>query len=299
MAKKSKKKKGNNLWLIIPAFFIITLGLFWTLQKFQTFNIVGGREYPKTAENTATKSAGLTKEEPKPVQYAPIHSGNTLRVPVLMYHYIGLNPNPSDKARDSLSVSPEKFEEQLKYLKDNGYHTTSLDTLYAALTRNASLPDKTVILTFDDGYIDFYVNAYPILKKYGFSATIFIPTGLIGQPAYLSWSQIKEMYSSGLINYGAHSVNHYHLPSLSSEKVLEEITQSKETLSNNLGIPINFLAYPYGSVDLNVIDQTKKAGFIGAVGTWPDKTQSEGTVYNMPRLRIGGGISLENFAGLL
>ena len=187
----------------------------------------------------------------------------------------------------------------MKYLKDNGYITTSLDTLYAALKKTTLLPEKVVILTFDDGYIDFYFNAYPILKKYGFSATIFIPTGLIGGPAYLSWTQIRDMHSSGLIVFGAHTTSHSHLPSLSRESALKELTESKNTLSDQLGVPINFLAYPYGSTNNKTINLTKEAGFIGAVGTWPDKIQSEGTIYNMPRLRVSGGISLENFAGLL
>lgn len=78
-----------------------------------------------------------------------------------------------------------------------------------------------------------------------------------------------------------------------------ELTESKRILEETLGVPVNFLAYPYVSTDQTTIDLTKKAGFIGAVGTWPDKIQSEGTIYNMPRLRISGGISLDNFAGLL
>ncbi|OGE20015.1 hypothetical protein A3A14_00190 [Candidatus Daviesbacteria bacterium RIFCSPLOWO2_01_FULL_43_38] len=275
-----------------------SLLLTWGFQKFLVFKTFSDQNITKTAEPKVSSDSAKASEKEAP-DYTPQHSGNRLRVPILMYHYIGLNPNPSDKARDSLSISPEKFERQMKYLKENGYTTTSLDTLYAALKKTATLPEKVVILTFDDGYIDFYFNAYPILKKYGFSATIFIPTGLVGQPAYLSWSQIKDMHSSGLVVFGAHTVSHPHLPSLSRETALKEITESKNTLSDHLGVPVNFLAYPYGSTNESVITLTKEAGYTGSVGTWPDKIQSEGTIYNMPRLRVSGGISLDNFAGLL
>lgn len=267
---------------------IALLVLIWGFQKFPAVQTFPGQNIIKTAEPKIPSD-----------EYIPQHFGNQLKVPILMYHYLGLNLNPKDLARDSLSVSPEKFEAQMKYLKENGYTTTSLDTLYAALKRTTTLPEKVVILTFDDGYIDFYFNAYPILRKYGFSATVFVPTGLIGQPAYLSWHQIKEMHSSGLILFGAHTVNHLHLPSLPPEIALKEMAESKTTLSDQLGVPINFSAYPYGSTDANTITLTKEAGYTGSVGTWPDKIQSEGTIYNMPRLRISGGISLDNFAGLL
>lgn len=300
MGKKKSKKNTQKTSFLLPI-LLVSISLLittWGFQKFLVFKTFSGQNIIKTAEPKVSSDSAKVEQQKAP-NYTPQHSGNSLRVPILMYHYIGLNPNPADKARDSLSVSPEKFESQMKYLKDNGYTSTTLDTLYAALKKTAMLPEKAVILTFDDGYIDFYFNAYQVLKKYGFSATVFIPTGLVGQPAYLSWSQIKEMHSSGFIVFGAHTVNHPHLPSLPPERALKEMVESKSTLQDQLSVPINFLAYPYGSTNNSTIILTKEAGFTGAVGTWPDKIQSEGTIYNMPRLRISGGISLDNFAGLL
>lgn len=135
---------------------------------------------------------------------------------------------PHHLQRDVLSITPDEFEEQMKYLRDNGYASVSLDTLYAALKKQTTLPSKPVILTFDDGYIDFYYNAYNILRNYGLSATVFIPTGLVGQPSYLTWPQIREMHSSGVINFGAHTVHHYNLPSVSEDTALAELQDSKK-----------------------------------------------------------------------
>lgn len=257
----------------------------------------------------ATSSATFLFSKPSPTSkpnqntkaqvFIPQPVGNQLAVPILMYHYIGNNPNPSDKQRDYLSTTPTAFEEQMKYLSDNGYSTTTLDTLVAALKKQAVIPQKSVILTFDDGYEDFFHNAYPILRRFNFHATVFIPTALMNQGYYLSWAQIKEMSSSGLILFGAHTVHHVSLASLPLSGVEYELSESKKTLRDQLGVPINFVAYPFGYVDGQVIETAKKAGYIGGVGTWAGRLQSEGAIYNLPRLRIAGGISLQAFINRL
>jgi len=96
---------------------------------------------------------------------------------------------------------------RLSYIASQGYTTITYDTLYAGLKGQTKLPAKPIILTFDDGYIDFYVNAFPILRKYNLNATEFIPTGLIDTAYYLHWEQIKEMDKSGLISFS--SSQHY------------------------------------------------------------------------------------------
>lgn len=254
---------------------------------------------PQTESKVQTQPTSIPTQKPEEKIYTPQIFGNKLRVPILIYHYIGKNPNPADLVRNNISIDPDKFEEQMKYLKDNGYNTISLDTFYPALKGQITLPAKSIILTFDDGYVDFYINAYPILLKYGLRATVFIPTNLMNQGYYLSWAQIREMSSSGLVTFGSHGMNHYHLTSVSPQTAETEIIQSKKILQDNLGIPINFIAYPFGAVNENIINITKKAGYIGALGTWANKIQSEGTIYDMPRLRVGGGVSLQTFISLL
>ena len=229
---------------------------------------------------------------PKPAIYIPAQSGRSVRVPILMYHYIG--NSPKEQNRQTLEVAPEKLEEQMKYLSEQGYSTITFETLYDGL-KGGGLPSKPIIVTFDDAYIDFYFNAYPILRRFNIHATQFIPTGLVGGSYYLTWGQIKEMQSSGLISFEAHSIHHLNLNSLSDGQILEEINQSKKTLEENLGVPIRFMAYPYGLANERVQNLVKKAGFAGSAGTWASTTQSEGTLFNIPRIRIGGQYSLEDF----
>ncbi|MDD2823195.1 MAG: polysaccharide deacetylase family protein [Candidatus Daviesbacteria bacterium] len=304
-------KKINTTTILF--FSLVVIFIFLVSLCISTFNFNKtktpeniSRNQEKTQEPITTESSvkGASTEAAKPIVtqtqvFRTALSGNEVKVPVLYYHYIGNNPDPKDTQRDALSVNPEQFAEQMKYLKDNGFTTISYDTLYAALKKQTVLPTKPIILTFDDAYIDFYYNAYNILRQYGLSATVFVPTGLIGNPAYLTWPMIQEMHSSGLVSFEAHSVHHYHLASLAPDVVLQELQQSKKDLQDHLGINVNFMAYPYGETSPSVVSLVQKAGYIGAIGTWSNKIQSEGTIYNSPRLRISGSINIASFASLL
>ena len=220
-----------------------------------------------------------------------------INVPILTYHYIAYNPNPKDKARDALSVPPDKFDLQMDYLSKNGYTPITLDTLYGIYSGQVSIPSKPVVLTFDDGYIDFYTIAYPILRKYNFHAVAFIPTGLVGGSYYMNWGQIKEIQSQGLVTFEAHSVTHPNLASLSYAATLKQMLDSKNVLQSQTGYPVNFIAYPYGASNLSVQTGAKSAGFVGGVGTWFGKTSS-GSM-NMPRIKVSGFWSLKEFAARL
>jgi peptidoglycan/xylan/chitin deacetylase (PgdA/CDA1 family) len=235
------------------------------------------------------------KPSPTPIPFYSNTTGKSFTLPILTYHYIGNNPNPKDTARDNLSVSPDKFDAQMGYLAQNGYTPITFDTLYVAMTAGGALPTKPVILTFDDGYIDFYINAYPILRKYNFKAVSFIPTGLMDTGYYLHWSQIKEMQSSGLISFEAHSVHHSNLTALSSTDLKYEITESKRKLEEETGTKVNFFAYPYGSSNAYVWQAVKEAGYQGAVGTWSGKSMTPQYIFNLPRIKIAGQYSLQEF----
>lgn len=216
------------------------------------------------------------------------------KVPILMYHYIGNNPNPKDTARDTLSVTPDKFEAQMSYLQQHGYTSISLDTLAAIYNGQTAAPTHPIVLTFDDGYIDFYLNAYPILRKYSMKVVSFIPTGLIGSGYYMNWNQIKEIQASGVATFEAHSISHGTLTKLSSKQLIKEVTESKQVLVTQTGYPVNFFAYPFGISNNTVIAQVKKAGYVGALGTWYGK--ATGINFNMPRIRITGQMDLKSFA---
>lgn len=217
-----------------------------------------------------------------------------VNVPILMYHYVDYNPNPKDIARDALSINPDKFDAQMDYLSKNGHTPISLNTLYGIFNKQTTAPAKPVVLTFDDGYENFYRVAFPILRKYNFQSVVFIPTGLIGTGYYMNWSQVKEIQSSGLVTFEGHSVNHTNLAALSFEKAYKELLDGKNTLQSQTGFPVNFIAYPYGVSNKNVHAAAQKAGFVGGVGTWFGKAGSASI--NMPRIKVSGFWSIKEFA---
>ncbi len=218
-------------------------------------------------------------------------------VPILMYHYIGNNPNPKDTARNTLSVSPEIFEAQMEYLSVSGYTPITLDTLYGIFNEQTPAPAKPVVLTFDDGYVDFYLNAFPILKRYNFHSVSFIIIDSVGYGYYMSWDQIKEIQSTGLVTFEAHTLSHRNLTTLNSLKLSKEILESKLVLQSQTGYPVNFINYPSGVSNSRVREAVLKAGFVGGVGTWYGKA-SEPSL-NLPRIRITGQMSLKNFISRL
>lgn len=219
-------------------------------------------------------------------RFLPTWPIGSLRVPVLMYHYISDNPNPGDKVRETLSVTPATFAAQIAYLAQHGYTSITLNTLYDIFQGQRTPPAKPVVLTFDDGFVDFYLNAYPALQQYNFCAVSFIITGAIGQGYYLSWGQVQEMQSSGLVSFEAHTVTHPNLTKLSHTSLLRELQESKDTLEAKTGCAVDFIAYPYGKINANVLNTAKQAGFVGGVGTWHGKASYP--CMNMPRVQVNG-----------
>lgn len=224
---------------------------------------------------------------PTPIPLPPIVRGErALHVPILLYHYVGNNPNPSDKGRDVLSVPPGVFEVQLKAIRDNGFTTITLDDLSRALA-GGSLPVKPVILTFDDGYLDFYYNVWPLLRTYNMQAMAFIPTGLVGGGAYMTWSMVEEVSRSSVVTIGAHSINHVSLPSLSHDRLVAELVDSKKLLEQHTGKPVIWMAYPYGLFDDRVVAEAKRAGYVGSATTLPGSVQYKSRLFHIPRYRAG------------
>lgn len=234
-----------------------------------------------------------------PVPGRAVLGAKTLLVPVLMYHYIRVNPNASDKVGFNLSVTRDNFNQQMDYLASHGYHTMSLDELGASLLSGAPLPDKPIVITLDDSYRDAYTEAYPILKSHGMHAVSFVITGFVGGPNYLTWDMINEMKGSGVFTFESHTVNHIALSSVSNERIRQELTDSKNALQAHLGYPINWIAYPYGKVNANVASITQQTGYVGAFGTNHGKYQSTNSMFTLPRIRIGGSDTVSSFAGKL
>lgn len=208
-------------------------------------------------------------------------------VPILLYHYVSRNENTKDTVRTGLSTPPEVFDAQLALLSQHGFTTISMDELAAAFYGTAVLPKKPIILTFDDGYEDFYTNAAPLLKKYNMKGMSFIPTGLMGGGNYMTWREIEELSRTPNVVFGAHSVHHYVLPKMADDVLKSEVLESKEVLERHVGYPVNWFCYPYGSFDGRVVNAVKKAGFIGSIATLTGVWQYQSRFFYIPRLRTG------------
>lgn len=177
---------------------------------------------------------------------------------------IVLNYHKIDNMDISLSVRPEDFDKQMAYLKNNNYHIITPDDLYDNLEHGKELPSNPVVITFDDGYEDNYKNAYPILKKYGFPATIFVVSSFVSQyPNYLTWDQCRELKANG-ISIQSHTVSHRSLTELTNEQIKNEITESKKKIDAELGQDTTYFAYPTGTYNLYVAQMLKDAGYRAA-----------------------------------
>lgn len=205
-------------------------------------------------------------------------------IPVLNYHQV----EPKDG--NPLTLWPEQFEAQMEYLAAEGYTTITIDEMMDALENGTSLPEKSVIITFDDGYADNYEYAYPILKKYGFKATIFLIYDFTNTyPNYLTWDQVAEMKSSGLIHFESHTMTHANLAELTSvDELRHEIADSHDLLSEKLGYDMHYIAYPGGRVNEEIERITSAAGYRGGFTVhYGLSTPAEGR-YQMDRIPIFG-----------
>lgn len=190
---------------------------------------------------------------------------NSITVPVLTYHV--LNPvTPS-----SMTITPERFETQVKWLKDNGYTVIPLKLLVSYLQgKNVTLPAKPVVITADDGWKCDYTYLYPIARKYNIPVTLFIYPGTISEGKNsLSWGQVKELMNSGLFDIQGHTYTHpnfkqakKHMSAGAYENLVhKELFDSKKVLENKLGIKVDFLAWPFGIYDSYLEQQAARAGY--------------------------------------
>jgi peptidoglycan/xylan/chitin deacetylase (PgdA/CDA1 family) len=247
---------------------------------------------PTTSPETSRLIGELTT---KP---AGIPAGPATYVPILYYHYIRTNPNPRDRVGFGLSTPPAAFAAQMQYLANHGFHVVSLHQAVLAVKNHTALPARPVVLTFDDGYADFFTNAVPILQHHGFTATSFVVSGRMGWGGYMSPSQIVAADGMGF-TIGAHTVDHVALAAQAPSRASWQIRQSKLTLEGLLGHPVLDFAYPYGSFNAYDKAQSKSLGFETAVSTLSGAWHSAGQLFELSRVRIGGGLPLPYFARLL
>jgi peptidoglycan/xylan/chitin deacetylase (PgdA/CDA1 family) len=211
-------------------------------------------------------------------------------VPVLMYHEITASPFGSAR----LAVPPASFAAQITYLRDTGFTGITAGQVASALARGERLPDRSVVLTFDDGFADFHEVALPILQRHGFTATLYMTTGWIrgakdaagsAPGPMLSWSQLSEVASAG-IEIGAHSHRHRELDQLDDRALYGELATSKEILEDGLATAVPGLAYPFGYSSARVRGLAHQVGYGHAYAVGNRRIGPEPDLYALPRLTV-------------
>jgi len=230
-------------------------------------------------------------------------------VPILMYHKVGERPSGSKLKK--LWVTPPMFRRQMGYLSHHGYHPVTFTDLYNHWDGLTPLPTNPVLITFDDGYQNNYTDAFPILKDFGFRATLFVVVETVGlenkwhdpksetRIPMITWAQIKELQKAGW-EIGSHTMNHFRLTKIENTEVAAEMEKSRKTIAEFLDQAPPTLAYPYGDGedDETIRRFAKESGYRVAVGVHSGKWTPEkmkASAYNLPRIFVRGDESMFDF----
>jgi len=238
-----------------------------------------GTEAPTTAETPAAADRFAGKN-------LVIPAG----IPVLCYHAFG------DDSQVTY-ISEKKFREQMQYLKDNSYFTLTLDEFNDFILNKKPIPEHSVLITIDDGYMNNYQIAYPILKELGLNATIFIITNGINDGYYMSADQLVDMSKNG-ISFGSHTTNHQQLDKLTYEEQLKIMQDSKTALENILGTKITAFCYPFGKFNENSKKAAKESGYSTAFNINGGFADLNDNPLNIDRQVVLGNYDINKFISL-
>ena len=221
------------------------------------------------------------------------------KIPILMYHRI-------DRVRgDRNTLAPEKFEQQLQYLAENGYHTVTMDELYEHYARGLPLPKKSVVLTFDDGYVDNLTIAMPLLEKYHMRGNVFAISNWLGKEnkwenfgkaptLTMNQEQLLQWQAAG--HYvGCHTCNHPFLSKIAPVDLTQELTASKAKLECILQRPVDCICYPYGDFSQEVLQAVRQAGFKTGLAIFYQAPLASLNLFALPRIPIPSGQKMWEF----
>ena len=291
-----KKIKDNIMNIILIS--LVVIGIFVAILIFiinpngsnnddnTTKTEVTTSNTKETTENTTDTQEKV--EKPKDPFEGLTLTNNNIGVPVLYYHSV----DPSEA--NEVTISPSKLKEQLQFVKDSGYTTLTMAQLNDYLINNKPIPEKSILITFDDGYMDNYNNAFPILKELKINATIFVITSGTDDGYYMSSKQLKEMSDYG-IDIESHTVSHLHLNQLSYEKQLEELKNSRDKLKTLLNKEVTAVAYPFGDLNDNTKKAVKDAGYTLAFTTKKGYSDRDDTSILLDRIYVSSKYTMDEF----
>ncbi|UOG32580.1 polysaccharide deacetylase family protein [Leptospira noguchii] len=255
----------------------------------------------KSKKKKYEDSIPTVKDDTPPTPSYTIHSESVSGggVPVLCYHHLA----PQGGPMGGYNLHPNLLEEQFKFLKAAGYQTVRLDQFYSYINgkKPSDFPDKPILLTFDDGSKTHWEVLVPLLKKYGFTASIFIYPSIIssGKKYYMTWDQLNNALDSGVLDLGSHTLYHPKLPTMSRALIRKQLLESKQILETKTGRKVIDLAYPFGLFDPRVIEEAKAIGYRMAFTVNPGKNLPGTPVYNIHRSLVPWGQSQSAFNSIL
>jgi peptidoglycan/xylan/chitin deacetylase (PgdA/CDA1 family) len=226
------------------------------------------------------------------------------RVAILMYHMVC---EPSSEKERKYACPPGLFAAHMRLLRTKGFTPVGLDAVYDFLSGKAQLPTRAVAVTLDDGFLDNYENAFPVLQELGIPATIFVVGGPIGgsnlwmvkegypERKLMGWRELEEIRKYG-ITIGSHTINHHRVSRLAPDEAEQEIAGSKRLLENRLGVRIDHFAYPYGDFDDSVAKRVKEAGYKTACSIRPGFNSAATNPLELRRIEVYGTDSPVNLS---
>lgn len=243
----------------------------------------------------AMPNATVTAPAIPTVFITPPANGEAAVIPILMYHHLNDLPGEASELEQTWTVAPKEFDSQMAYLAQHGFHSITMAQLVAFLTRRQTLPSRPLVISFDDGWIEQYTVAYPILKKYGLRGTFFVYTNAIDHKAFMTWGQVEELAANGM-DIESHSLTHPHLRTLSPDAAFKEIADSKTLIEKRVGKPVIAFNYPFGEYNSAIVDLVKRAGYASAVTIAGGYKQRADELFTLHRIRISYPDTLDDLA---
>ncbi len=291
--------KRTRTMQIIATFLTVILGIF-TIVIYVTNHSNQTRYIP---QEPITRVLGKGSNVPSQVQQAapnnsPIpaksavprvaHLGFCMNVPVLTYHHVEPQAQAIAEGHPDLNVDIPLFDSQMQYLVQRGYAFINAEDLATALIKHQRLNRKTVVVTFDDSYDDFYTNAFPIIQKYHIVTSMMFVTGHAPRPdpGYMSWQNLLDTVNSGLVFAYDHTWSHANLAQTSETQATFEILTAKQQLEDKLKKPVVIMAYPYGAYNQSIVTIAKNNGIIAAYSTISSTLQCDSYLFALRRLTI-------------
>ena len=298
--KKASKNCIFKRKITFPIVFLILI-----LTSYLIFHNIPSKEIieakPDNENTIESEDSSLTEEDNFATKDASFLNKATIEttlindnrgIPVLYYHSV------RESADNEVTITPELLRTQLQYIRDEGYVTLTLSELKAYILNNSPIPAKSILITFDDGYMDNYDKAFPILKDLNMVATIFCITSNLDGSYYLSKEAITEMSNYG-IDIESHTVNHPKLNEMTYNEQLAELIESKKTLESITGKKIESIAYPFGDFNDDSIKAAKDAGYTLGFTTKKGLSDRDDNPLKLDRIYVSSNYDMNKFKEIL